>query len=338
MLDPELWRVVSMTDDELATVDIAYLNLLCATGLPGAESLNIAECRKTLDAWAELVKLQTDRYLYKFQQNPEEYEGKEGYFRMLMLVTVLQQDLGVHYNMDRVREVDFKRSQDLFIHGLINSQNGGTCVSMPVLYTAVARRLGYPVRLTTAKEHIFCRWDDGKDRINVEGAGVGMNSYPDEHYHTWPLPISRDEIQRGEYLRSLTHREELALFLAARGHCLQDNGRQPDSYVAYAHAYELSPKMPENLYFLRRALRQQVNPQMVALQEAENARRRAELSYAENARLRILNDERRDREFQRVMELNRRAQQNPLTPFAPDFNSNTTFAPSNPDLSFPFPN
>ena len=66
MLDPELWRVVSMTDDELATVDIAYLNLLCATGLPGAESLNIAECRKTLDAWAELIKLQTERYLYKF--------------------------------------------------------------------------------------------------------------------------------------------------------------------------------------------------------------------------------------------------------------------------------
>lgn len=136
----------------------------------------------------------------------------------------------------------------------------------------------------------------------------------------------------------MTPREELALFLAGRGHCLGENDREAEAYVAYAHAYELAPKQPENMVFLRRALRQQVDPQVVALQEAEHARRRAELSYAENARLRILNDERREREFQRVMELNGRSQQNPLTPFSPDFSSNTTFPPTNPDLSFPFPN
>ncbi len=40
---------------------------------------------------------------------------------------------------------------------MIADDNGGTCVSMPVLYTAVARRLGYPVKLVLAKGHAFCR-------------------------------------------------------------------------------------------------------------------------------------------------------------------------------------
>ena len=59
-----------------------------------------------------------------------------------MLVTVLQQDLGVHYNPQRAREVDFRNSKDLFIHGLVGNPNGGTCVSIPALYTTIARRLG----------------------------------------------------------------------------------------------------------------------------------------------------------------------------------------------------
>jgi hypothetical protein len=65
---------------------------------------------------------------------------------MLMLITVLQQDFNVHYNPERIRSVDFKNPEDLSIHGMLASNNGGTCVSMPVLYAAVARRLGYPVR------------------------------------------------------------------------------------------------------------------------------------------------------------------------------------------------
>jgi len=65
-----------------------------------------------------------------------------------------------YYNKQRVRDVDFKNSRDLFLHGMVGSDNGGTCVSMPVLYVAVGRRLGYPMRLVLAKAHVFARWDD----------------------------------------------------------------------------------------------------------------------------------------------------------------------------------
>jgi len=144
-LDELLKMTPEMTPEQLAGVDIAEMNLLCATGLPGAEDLDIDQRLAALDRWAARVKHETDRHLYRFAQNPGNYENSEGYFRMLMLVTVLQQDFGVHYNKERIRDVDFRRSQDLFIHGMIGDDNGGTCVSMPAIYTAVARRLGYPV-------------------------------------------------------------------------------------------------------------------------------------------------------------------------------------------------
>ena len=63
----------------------------------------------------------------------------------------------------------------LFIHGIIDGP-GGTCASMPVLYVAVGRRLGYPLKLVEARGHLLLRWDDPlgqrlgtPDVFNVEG-------------------------------------------------------------------------------------------------------------------------------------------------------------------------
>ena len=220
---PSLGDLALMPAGELAKQDIALLNLRCAEGLPGSEELDVANCLATLDQWAEKVRLETDRHLYKYVQAPEEYEHSEAYFRMLMLITVLQQDFEVHYNPDRIREVDFKNSQDLFIHGMVNCDNGGTCVSMPALYTAVARRLGYPVHLVAANAHVFCRWDSPKERFNIEATNQGMNRFDDAYYMKWPKPIAREDVENGWYLKSLDVGASFAMFLAARGHCLEDN-------------------------------------------------------------------------------------------------------------------
>jgi len=249
-----------MDNEQLAKQDVAVLNLCAAEGLPGTERLDIAQCCRTLDNWADLVRHETERHLYKFRQNREEYENSEGYFRMLMLITVLQQDLKVRYNPQRIHDPDFKNSRDLFIHGMIGSSNGGTCSSMPVLYAAVARRLGYPVHLILAKAHIFCRWEDSRDRFNIEGSGVGMSTYDDGYYRKWPIPINDKEMERGVYLRNLTPVEELGVFLSARGYCLEDNGRLPEAYLAYSHAYRLSSNNPEYLVALKIAVDKTLMP------------------------------------------------------------------------------
>jgi len=91
-------RYMRMSDEELVNCDIAELNLTLAFGLPGAETLDVPACLKTLDAWAELVCLETARCWPMFLRLPEEFDHSPGRFRILALVTVLQRDLGVRYN------------------------------------------------------------------------------------------------------------------------------------------------------------------------------------------------------------------------------------------------
>ena len=250
-----LGALLSAAPDSLGDIDIAEMNLLCAAGLPGADEIDIDKLLATLDEWAERVKLETNRNLHVFRRNPNQYENSEAYFRAMMLVTVLQKDLGVRYNPERIRDVDFKRSEDLFIHGMIASDNGGTCVSMPVLYVAVGRRVGYPLKLVLAKAHVFVRWDspDG-ELFNIEATNQGMNSFDDEYYKTWPQKMTPAEIASGCYLKSLGAAGELALFLATRGHCLLDNGRTSEAQIAYAQAHHLAPGDPRGLAYLANAV------------------------------------------------------------------------------------
>jgi hypothetical protein len=75
-----LAELLSLSPDDLARVDVARMNLLCAEGLPGSEKLDIEASLATLDRWAAHIKSETDRHLYRFHQNPAEFENSEGYF------------------------------------------------------------------------------------------------------------------------------------------------------------------------------------------------------------------------------------------------------------------
>lgn len=251
-----LGRAATEFDD----LDIAEANLLCAEGLPGSEAMSRSNLLKVLDEWTDRVRSETDRHLYRFRRNPADYDHSEAYFRAIMLVTVLQQDFGVHYNPGRIQSPNFADSRDLFLHGLITPLRRGTCVSMPVLYVAVGRRLGYPLKLVSTKAHLFTRWEsaDGKERLNLEATSQGLNCFPDEYYHTWPLPMSDAELASGDYLRSLSRAEELAVFLSTRGHCLQKAGRLAEAQLAYAQAHQLVPASPLYLGFLAGAVRQEM--------------------------------------------------------------------------------
>src|SRR5215471_2932903 len=79
---------------------LAYPNLLCAIGLRDSRALDISACLRALAVWTRLVECETDRHFYRYRQRPQEFNGSEGYFRILMMITVLQQDCGVRYDMD----------------------------------------------------------------------------------------------------------------------------------------------------------------------------------------------------------------------------------------------
>ncbi len=255
-----LRQCLGVASNELARMDIAKLNFICAEGLPNAGALSLQKAQSTLDAWARRVASETERNLHQYRSHPSEFNNSEPYFRMLALVIVLQQDFGVHYNTARIEAPQYSDSRDLFLHGILGPERQGTCLSMPVLYVAVGRRLGYPLKLVTAKAHLFARWEsaDGKERLNLEGTNHGLNCFPDEYYRTWPIPISEAEIKECGYLKSLSPAEEMAVFLAARGHCLEANGRLAEAELAQAQAHVLAPQSPLYLGFLAGAVRKEM--------------------------------------------------------------------------------
>jgi hypothetical protein len=236
----ETW--CSLSEDELAKRDVAELNLAAAFGLPEAGQVDVVGLRHKLDEWAGIIERATDRLLPRFRERPGEQADTEAQFRMLVFFTILQRDLGVSYNFDFLHgRWDPTDSRNLFIHGPLTGQ-GGTCISLPALYIAIGRRLGYPMRMVLAKGHTFCRWDDPRgDRFNIEATSLGFAPRTDNHYRSWPRPITDADLASGQYLRNLSPHEELAYFLAYRGYCCLYHLDTVGAMDAFCHAARLWP-------------------------------------------------------------------------------------------------
>jgi hypothetical protein len=255
-------ELCAVSTNDLEKCDIALMNLLCAEGLHGAESLNVTDCLATLDRIAASVKFNTTRASYKFRDHPEQFNDSEGYFDMMMLATVIQQDFNIHYNPAHIEmpgqalEADnsfFADSQDVFIHGLARPDGLGTCSSMPIFYVAVGRRLGYPLKLVKAKGHLFARWDDRERSFNIECTSIGFVSHTDEEYRTWPASFTPEEETSESYLKSLTPAQELAVFLSIRGQCLRASGDLKRSLGSFAQAFYREPQSVGNQKLFARA-------------------------------------------------------------------------------------
>ena len=225
------------------------MNLLCAEGLAGIDSLNVDGCLALLETMTAQVRGETERHFYRFRTGPEEFQNSEGFFRMVMMGVVLTEDFGVHYAPDKIgtaaeaRMDDgfFADAKDVFLQGVTGPGRQGTCSSLPVLQVAVGRRLGYPLKLVTTKGHLFVRWEDNRERFNIETTGQGVNRFGDDYYRRWPLAVTGDEEKTEGYLRSLGPSEELAVFLSIRGMCLRQAGRLPEAAEAFAAATRLAP-------------------------------------------------------------------------------------------------
>jgi hypothetical protein len=142
---PSWQQLVRLCDAELGCFDLAVINLACAAGLPSTERLDRVACLRTLDAWTEAVRQGTERMVGHFQAKPAEYNHSWAYYRVLTMVTVLQRNLGVHYNPDLIAEDAAVGVDDVFIHGLLQGK-GGTCANLPVLYERHVYRQGKEAR------------------------------------------------------------------------------------------------------------------------------------------------------------------------------------------------
>ena len=135
---PSFRDFLNLTDEELGEFDLAYVNLVCASGLPGTQSLNPRADLDILDRAAEQVEYNTQRCPW-FLNHPKKYGHSFNLFRIHVMTSVLKRDFGFKYNPDCISEDTTPRPIDTFIHGLLLG-SGGNCASMPVFFTAVGRR------------------------------------------------------------------------------------------------------------------------------------------------------------------------------------------------------
>lgn len=255
-----LAELLKLPPEQLEKVDIAVLNLLCAEGLRGSDRLDMKLLLDRLDSLAVHVERETKRNQHLFDEHPEKFKNSGAYFRMAMVATVLVQDLRIQYNPEREKQLEnghgmrsedskkfFGDSKDVFIHGLLDGKHYGTCASMPFLYVAVARRLGYPVTLATTASHFYVRYEEGNGKhLNVEATEHRAFITPsdDEYKNPWELHVSAEEINGLGHLRPLSNKEILGHSLLTRSEVLRSMKQYDKQAETWATAARYLPDTP----------------------------------------------------------------------------------------------
>ncbi|MGO8928358.1 MAG: hypothetical protein ACLQU3_15935 [Limisphaerales bacterium] len=253
---PTIDQLLAMSSAELEKCDIALIDLACAQGLRGSEQLDIGQCLETVDGWADQVKWETQRREYLYNEHPQDYQHSLGRYRMNLLGAILVQDLGIRYNPDRRFELAQGKpptmawntnSQDIFIHGLLGGKHAGTCSSMPVLYVAIGRRLGYPVSLATTKMHIYVRYEEPNGgHFNVEATmEKGFLTPTEQDYTTDIFQCTPEEVRGFGWLRPISNAEAFAHLLIHRGTCLALAKRYREAREMYLAAWRYLADTPQ---------------------------------------------------------------------------------------------
>jgi len=246
---PTLGELLAMPSEELEQQDIAVVNLVCAQGLYGAKNLDINKCLEQIDVWATQARILLSEREFMFHQAPERSNYSINRWRCGGLGLFLSKIIGLSYHPDRRNLKSggiydthhFQDSRDFMIHGLILEKNRGTCASMPVLYAAIARRLGYPIKFVRTRNHLFLRWVDpeGKENFNIEWTDVYVDFRSNDYYKSWPAQLNLGEIERQGYLIPLSAERTMSSFMHHRAMCLWFHGDLTEAKNSFVEAYRL---------------------------------------------------------------------------------------------------
>jgi hypothetical protein len=266
-------ELLEVPADLLTNVDVARMNLLCSVGLPGVPYLDVTLGCRIFDEWAQYIRQVTESQRHLLTDHGDVIEHSEPLWRLYCLGKVLGDQLGITYcevERDCRIEADWKQSDRHFVYGILGPERHGTCSSLPVLVTAIGRRLGYPMKLVHSPGHVFSRWDGmnhpnprWRETRNFEFTGV-CDSRPDAHYYERPVKWTTAliELERLRsvplYLRSLTPTEELASFLVQRGHAFEANEMFEEALNIYAAAICVAPNNDAYPYFRAECIRMQL--------------------------------------------------------------------------------
>ena len=121
------------------------------TNIQNNESKQISLLAATGLSIQKIFQVDGQQYYYQNPQSPGapikdpvqvhlKFKNSEAKFRVLLLISVLQKDFGVHYNDRGERNCDCSNSKNPFIHGMIDDSNGGTAPRCPSCTSPSASR------------------------------------------------------------------------------------------------------------------------------------------------------------------------------------------------------
>lgn len=237
-------ELLGLSDTELVKVDPVEMNLLVAKSIPSLEGLDIGHYQRMADRMAEDVRERFLQVQNRFQRRAAYWKNDINFFRLGVLYEYLDRKAGIKYKKEHegLTAVRYADPSDLFLNGIMDTRYG-TCGSMATLYVVIARRLGWPVSLSCAREHHFARYDDGKVQYCMETSWMGhgvISEGTDEHYiksHN----LSPRVVSSGSDLRALTPRETLGIFVGLRARHMQDSGNLKEAAKDYLLARYLFP-------------------------------------------------------------------------------------------------
>lgn len=130
---------------------------------------------------------------------------------------------------------------DLFLHSVMDGRQG-YCLSLSVLYLALAERLGLSCCGVVVPGHFFVRYESGRVRFNIETTAGGA-SPSDEHYiEKFGVPQDSGTL----YMRNLTKLQTLGCFFNNLGNVYSDIGDIDTAMLALERAVAINPTLSES--------------------------------------------------------------------------------------------
>ncbi len=154
-------------------------------------------------------------------------------------IAVINDYLYNRMNFTTVKEAD--DPYDLFLHSVMDRRRG-YCLSLSVLYLAMAERIGLPLYGVVVPGHFFVRYDDGTVRFNIETTNKGGTA-PDSHYiDEFNVPQDRDTV----YLKNLNKRQVLGCFFNNLGNSYIQVDNIPQAQISLEWAVDINPTLAES--------------------------------------------------------------------------------------------
>ena len=214
---------------------------------------------KDIDIWSVAMTLAQDAYpdldKTKLNREFESFVSRAGAlakarddpdFHVRALNTFIYKKWGIAYDTS---DYMGRKLINRYPHGVLTTRKG-SCANLATFYISVAQRLGFPVYAVAAPQHYFARYVDPRLFFqNIEPTGRGGYS-PDAQY-VRDMEISPLAIEKGTFLRTMTHQELVADMIADHaGHYAVELKDYPTAIAILDRALARYPRAADYWYFM----------------------------------------------------------------------------------------